>query len=136
MDGQDETVGHPRSETLGVCEGDRRGVERVHCPIEIRFWCDGTCHQGRIEDLSCGGVFISAGHTWPVGSSIRFRFRIPDVDGLSEHPIQGRGTVVWIEQIGFGVRFVKLAQGARDRINFFVDSTLFERGRRPAAMSF
>ena len=44
--------------------------------------------------------------------------------------------MVWIEEIGFGVRFVELAQGERDRINFFVDSKLFERGRRPAAMSF
>ncbi len=134
MDGQDETVGHPRSETLGICEGDRRGVGRVRCPIEIRFWCDGTSHWGRIEDLSSGGVFISAGHNWPVGSSIGFRFRIPD--DLYKQPIQGRGTVVWIEEIGFGVRFVELAQGERDRINFFVDSKLFERGHRPAAMSF
>lgn len=97
---------------------DRRGTDRRPQPIDIEYWCDGTRHQGRIQDLSEGGLYVYTGLSWPARKAIEFRFLLPDG---SQAPIEGHGTVVWWEPMGFGVRFDRLAAGDRERLRRFVD---------------
>lgn len=82
-------------------EHDRRVRRRVVVPIEIEFWCDATHHKGRIEDISEGGFYIYTGLGWPPGTELAFTFTLPNSPKL----VIGTATVVWTEQMGFGVRF-------------------------------
>lgn len=82
-------------------ESNRRESKRLAIPIEIQFWCDATHHQGRIEDLSEGGLYIFTGLRWPPGTELAFTFNLPNSPKL----VIGTATVMWTEQMGFGVRF-------------------------------
>lgn len=110
-----------------MSESDRRTARRASRPLEVKFWCDGASHQGRIEDLSETGAFISAGHFWPTHIHIELEFRLPD--GSPDDSIKVEGTVVWAEQIGFGVNFEELVPADRERIRFFVEAEMFTGGR-------
>ena len=110
---------------------DQRNARRVSRPIDVRFWSDGESHQGRIEDLSESGAFIWAGHHWPAETVLRLSFELPE--SLSHEPIETSATVVWVERLGFAVRFQRLSPAARDRIRFFVESELFSGSRAAAA---
>lgn len=103
---------------------ERRETERQNLPLEMEFWCDSTRHRGRIEDLSVGGAYVYSMHSWPVGQEISFSFTLPG----SDEPIEGAGTLVWSEYMGFGVRFDSLDDAARQRIREVVGTQpLFER---------
>lgn len=104
-------------------DSERRAARRASRPIDVTFSCDGATHQGRIEDLSETGAFISAGHFWPTHIHVKLEFTLPDA--RSSDPIHANGTVVWAEQIGFGVRFDGLEQAVCDRIRFYVESEMF-----------
>ncbi len=99
---------------------ERRAAVRVPRAIEIEFWIDGTEQKGRVEDLSETGLFVSSTHRYAVGSAVRFRFFLPEeIDAL---PIEGDGTVVWTEQIGFAVEFGELDDDNADRLRAFIDT--------------
>lgn len=104
-------------------ENDRRSSPRMQWPLEIEFWCEGTHHTGRIEDLSEGGIYIYTGQHWPASNKIEFRFFLPD--GW-ETPIRGEGNVAWTEPMGFGLRFEQLDHQHRDRISSFIESEHFQ----------
>ena len=76
-------------------------------------------------------VYIHTGISWPAETVITFRFQLPDG---SEIPIEGSGTVVWTERMGFGVRLDQLATSDRDRIKGFVESEQSLGGGHLAAM--
>jgi hypothetical protein len=110
---------------------DRRENPRISMPLEIEFWCEGTCHRGRVEDLSEGGVYIYTGLVWPSTRTLEFRFHLPDDP---EVPIRGRGMIVWTEPMGFGVQFNGLSPANLSRIKAFVDSESHQSNGRLAAM--
>ena len=99
-----------------MSENERRGTGRYVVPIEIEFWCDATHHQGRIEDLSEGGLYIYTGLNWPPGTELAFTFKLPNTDKL----VLGTGTVAWTEQMGIGVSIDALDDESKAHIRNLV----------------
>ena len=95
-------------------------MNRIARPIEVEFLCNGTRHEGRIEDLSEGGMYIYTGLSWHLSTDIELQFELPDGDST---PIQGRGTIVWTDSMGFGVSLAGLDAIGRERLRRFIKLT-------------
>ena len=100
-------------------DGEKRQGSRSFAFAEVTFDHNGVHLQGRINDLSPGGMYIDTINPLPEGSSISFQFSLPG-DG-SGTPIAGEGQVVWMVHMqGMGISFTRLSDDDRDRLNAYL----------------
>ena len=73
-------------------------------------------HQGRVEDLSSGGMFVRTEWTPPVGTELKLTLQPDDAKG----PLGLYGRVTWVSQGlragGMGIRFQHNSRGEMRRI--------------------
>jgi len=100
-------------------DGEKRRGPRSFAFAEVAFDHKGMHFQGRINDLSPGGMYIDTINPLPEGSSISFQFSLPG-DG-SGTPISGEGRIVWMSHMqGMGVSFTRLSDEDRDRLTAYL----------------
>ncbi len=98
---------------------NQRSDHRRSVFAEVSYECQGVRGQGRVSDLSLGGICVSTFNPPPEGSVLNFRFVLPG--GSPDMPITGQGTVVWQKPLqGMGVRFDRLNPVDEARIKAYL----------------
>lgn len=83
--------------------------------VEVTYEHEGLRFDGRISDLSIGGLFIDTLNPLPVGSIITFRFCITGRGG--ETAVLGEGVVAWESRFqGMGIRFTWISEEDRNKL--------------------
>lgn len=98
----------------------RREIRAPYANPRLRWWesppryrTELVCEQGRILDISLGGVYVESAAEVPIGAQLALRFE------AFGRPVEARGTIVWTwpgspdRPRGFGLKFTAL--GATDR---------------------
>lgn len=99
--------------------GEKRQGARSLAIADVTFDHKGLCFEGRINDLSPGGMYIDTINPLPEGASIGFQFSLPG--DASESPVAGEGRVVWMVHMqGMGIVFTRLPDDDRDRLNAYL----------------
>lgn len=102
---------------------DRRQFERVTARLEIDYWAESQRFRAHVADLSEGGLFLDTPNPVPAGTTVTFKFCLPD----DPQPIEGEGQVVWHEpNVGMAVAFTSLEPRYRDRIKLFIVAVGFD----------
>jgi len=100
-------------------DGEKRQGPRSFAVADVGFDHKDMHFQGRITDLSDGGLYIDTINPLPEGSPISFRFGLPGDE--SECPISGEGQVVWMAHMqGMGIRFIRMSGDDRDRLKAYL----------------
>ena len=100
-------------------DGEKRQGPRSSAIADVSFDHKGMHFQGRINDLSLGGMYIDTINPLPEGSSISFQFALPG--DVSESPISGLGQVVWMVHMqGMGIGFTQLSDDDRERLRAYL----------------
>jgi len=82
-------------------KSERRRADRTALVIDVRYEGQSAGSKCRISDISRTGAFIDTMAPLPVGSIVRFIFRLP-----GSEPISAEGKVVHTHHgIGMGVEF-------------------------------
>jgi uncharacterized protein (TIGR02266 family) len=98
---------------------EKRQGPRSFAVADVSFDHKEMHFQGRINDLSHGGMYIDTINPLPDGSSISFQFSLPGDE--SERPIAGDGRVVWMSHMqGMGVRFTRLSDDDQARLKAYL----------------
>lgn len=92
--------------------------------------------SGVAEDLSLGGMFLSADNPFPPGTLLILEFRTPEMSP-EELPVCARALVSWRRRWGaskgMGISFVELEGVDRQKLQDWLDSVLSqEAGPLPA----
>ncbi len=103
---------------------NRRQDPRFGVELDVTLESDHNFYAGFIENLSVSGIFVATHTKRRIGELVEFSIRF----GKDEEPITGVGEVRWIRQYsetsdtppGVGLKFQKLADGARQRIAAFL----------------
>ncbi len=116
----------------GGGDGRRREV-RVPAPGELEVLVEsfGKFLEQHAGDISLGGMFLRSPAPPPVGTRVRFAFRLRDGSPL----LHGLGEVVWRREPGdalgrppgMGIRFVELDREGRELVRRVVAERLRER---------
>jgi uncharacterized protein (TIGR02266 family) len=98
---------------------EKRRSARSSAVAEVSFEHKGMHFQGRINDLSYGGLYIDTINPLPEGSAVSFQFSLPgDESGI---PISGEGRVAWMVHMqGMGIQITRLSDDDRDRLEAFL----------------
>jgi uncharacterized protein (TIGR02266 family) len=106
---------------------DERRHQRVPLAMKIRFKSATISEfiEQYSRDLSKGGIFIRMKSPMPVGTLIKFDFRLQDERSL----IQGVGRVVWRREddsgddapSGMGIKFIKLDENSRGNLERIIE---------------
>lgn len=100
-------------------DGEKRQGARSFAIAEVTFDHKGMRFQGRINDLSLGGMYIDTINPLPEGSTVGFQFSLPG-DG-PESSIAGQGRVVWMVHMqGMGINFTFLSDEDRARLEAYL----------------
>ena len=79
--------------------GSRRSFERKQCRLPVRYISKGTLYRGKITDISCSGMRISARHNVSEGQDI-----VLFLPHLKDEPfLEVVGRVVWSSPDSFGL---------------------------------
>jgi uncharacterized protein (TIGR02266 family) len=98
---------------------ERRQGSRSSAFAEVSFDHKGLHYQGRINDLSAGGMYIDTITPLPDGAAISFQFSLPGDE--SARPISGEGRIVWMAHMqGMGISFTRLSDDDRDRLKAYL----------------
>ena len=100
---------------------ERRSGRRVPFLIDV-FW-EGAAgkYEARTSDLSTTGCFIDTIGQVKVGEKIKFKFRLPSGDWIK---LQGE-VVYGHPGTGFGVRFTKVLESDRQRLEWLVKAEAY-----------
>lgn len=103
---------------------EKRTAKRIAYMCEVEcMGADMPCLRTRITDLSTAGVFVDSLICFAVGSTLRLRFHVIDIE------IETMGEVRYcMPQIGMGVRFKNLSQEHRQIIESLVEGRPVSRG--------
>lgn len=110
-------------------DGPIRGLPRISLETRIHLVDDALGAEGRIRNLSRGGLFVATRHEFAVDRELGVHFRLPD----SAQEVRSRVTVVWRSdgvnhsEPGFGARFLGLDRDLARHLDDYVH----ERGGRP-----
>lgn len=109
--------------------GQRRNDERRAEPrMAMNLWVEQelgseVCFR-RMGNLSSRGVYLEHGFSYPLGTKVRLRFRLPEEDvdlELAAEVVKA----VWADEIpGTSLRFTELDDGTRERLAAFVERTV------------
>lgn len=113
---------------------DRRSVGRVPVEAEVRLRFEDLREFVRecSGNLSLGGMFVSSDQPRPVGTRLRFDFRLTDDTPI----VQGEGEVAWVRASspdpqrpsGMGIRFTEVDGMGREIIFKVVDLFIQQGG--------
>ena len=103
---------------------NRRRDPRFGVELDVTLESDHNFYAGFVENLSVSGIFIATHTKRQIGELVEFSIRFDK----NEQPITGVGEVRWIRQYsetsdsppGVGLKFKKLADGGRERIDAFL----------------
>ena len=98
---------------------------RVPCRYTAGILEGGRDHTGMVQNVSAGGMFLTAGRRFESGMALRMHFNLPGVDD----EIHVLGEVVRIEEIsdtefGIGIQFLELGPESRQSLQFFLEKSL------------
>lgn len=109
--------------------GQRRNAERRAEPrMAMNLWVEQelgneVCFR-RMGNLSSRGVFLEHGFSYPLGTKVRLRFRLPEEDAdleLAAEVVKA----VWANEIpGTSLRFTDLDDATRARLAAYVEPTV------------
>jgi hypothetical protein len=100
-------------------DGEKRQGPRSLAIADVTFDHKGMRFQGRINDLSPGGMYIDTINPLPESSFISFQFSLPGDE--SGRPIEGEGRVVWMAHMqGMGIIFARLSDEDRGRLKAYL----------------
>lgn len=107
---------------LGV---PRRRHLRVPCRYTAGIAEGGRDLTGTVQNISAGGMFLTAERRFEPGMALRMNFNLPGV----EQEIHVLGEVVRIEEIaetefGIGIQFLELAPESRQNLKTFLEKSL------------
>lgn len=107
---------------LGV---PRRRHIRVQCRYTAGIAEGGRDHEGVVQNVSAGGMFLIAERRFEHGMALRMHFNLPGV----EDEIHVLGEVVRIEEIaetefGIGIQFLELGPESRQGLQEFLEKSL------------
>jgi uncharacterized protein (TIGR02266 family) len=101
-----------------------RASPRIPYEVSVTLGSKHNFYAGFVQDISCGGVFISTEVLQPVGTVIDFELSLSP--GMILVPV--RGVVRWIRdagaeegEVGMGLQFIDLTPGIRRRIEAFIE---------------
>jgi len=98
---------------------EKRQGSRSFGVADVTFDHNGMVFQGRISDISLGGLYIDTINPLPEGSTIGLQFRLPNDESGSL--VLGEGRVVWNTQmLGMGISFTRLSDEDKDRIKAYL----------------
>jgi len=98
---------------------EKRQGSRSFAITDVTFGHKGMHYEGRINDISQGGLYIDTINPLPEGSSVSFQFRLPGDE--SGGPVSGEGQVVWMNHLqGMGIRFTRLSHEDQARLIAFL----------------
>jgi hypothetical protein len=98
---------------------EKRQDSRSFAITDVTFDHKGMHYQGRINDISQGGLYIDTINPLPEGSFVSFQFRLPGDE--SGGPISGEGRVVWmIHMQGMGISFNRLSDEDQVRLKTYL----------------
>ncbi len=96
---------------------EQRKHRRTPLIADVEFHSEGMSQQGRISDLSVGGIFIDTLNPLDIGTVVHFTFVLP---GTTDR-IDGEGVVAWNQpMVGMGVRFNSLNIGLQQVIERYL----------------
>ena len=105
---------------------NRRRDPRFGVELDVTLESDHNFYAGFIENLSVSGIFVATHTKRHIGELVEFSIRIAE----DQQPITGVGEVRWVRQYsetsdtppGVGLKFKKLGDGARERIEAFLQN--------------
>jgi hypothetical protein len=98
-------------------EEDKRRQRRIPVDLWIDVDADGELYFQRASNLSVGGAYFAQTFPLAVGRKVRLSFSLPG----EEARLECRGEVVNALELGMGIQFVDLDEGARQRIEALID---------------
>jgi uncharacterized protein (TIGR02266 family) len=106
-------------------DDERRRFRRVSFNVRVDLRSQNNFFTGFSENISEGGLFVATEAPHPLGTVMELTL---SVMGQSAKTL--RGEVVWIRPpnargglpAGFGLRFMGLPEGDREKLQDFVDS--------------
>ena len=107
---------------LGV---PRRKHLRVPCRYTAGIKAGGRDLSGMVQNVSAGGMFLTAERRFETGMALRLNFNLPGV-AVEIHVL---GEVVRIEEIsetefGIGIQFLELTNESRQNLQTFLEKSL------------
>ena len=94
----------------------QRKSTRVDIKLPVRFTdMSGQFKHGKTKNISFGGVYICTNITMPVGIFTDLCIDLP-----GDSPILVYGQVVWTNRYGFGVKFMSLENGDKQRLRALI----------------
>jgi uncharacterized protein (TIGR02266 family) len=98
---------------------EKRQGSRSFAITDVTFDHKGMRYQGRINDISQGGLYIDTINPLPEGSSVCFQFKLPGDE--SGDPVSGEGRVVWMVHMqGMGIRITRLSDEDQARLKTYL----------------
>jgi uncharacterized protein (TIGR02266 family) len=114
-------------------DGPARGLPRISLYTPVTLRCEDGRVDGRIRNLSRGGLFIETDCEAPLDSELEILFRLPE----TEHEVHAHVTVVWQRTLeegeapGLGARFLDLDRTLAGQLDDYV----YEHGGMPEEAS-
>ena len=98
---------------------------RVNCRYTAGILDSGRERIGMVQNISAGGMFLTAERRFEPGMALRMHFNLPGV----EDEIHVLGEVVRIEDIsetefGIGIQFLELGPESRQSLQVFLEKSL------------
>jgi len=108
---------------------ETRCSTRVDLVVDVSFESEHNFYTGFTQNISSGGLFVQTLDLKPVGTNLRIKFTMPEL----ELPVETESIVRWVREVGdpyqrgMGVQFVKLPPFAQQAIHKFIQQreTLF-----------
>ena len=101
---------------------NRRRLDRYSVELEISLESEHNFYTGFTHNLSSGGLFVQTQDLKPIGTRLRIKFTLPDL----ELPVETDVVVRWVCEVGdpykrgMGVQFLKLPGYAHQAIEQFI----------------
>ncbi len=104
---------------------ERRQHKRVPLEAEVDLVGDTNFYTGFVEDISCGGLYVSTFNLQPIGTRIELSFTLPN-----GHRVEVPGQVRWIydpidlddkTHPGMGIMFEALNPEDKQQIEAFIE---------------
>jgi hypothetical protein len=84
---------------------EKRQFERAAFDAAIEVQAGDDRFQGRVRDLSVGGVYVISDRKLAFGQAVRITLPLPALTERNKPPAVIDGVVRWVREDGFGVQF-------------------------------
>jgi hypothetical protein len=106
---------------------ERRSQRRVPALIDVVWAGSAGKREARTSDLSTGGCFVDTVGQTEVGEVLDLRLKLPGGEWID---VEGEVTYAY-PNIGFGVRFTRVAEADQKKIEWLVKAEAYRQdGKR------